>query len=76
LLELRIGIVDSPKELSLEVEQKQEEVRAAVEAAVNDASSILWITDRKGKLVGVPAGKVAYVEIDAETVARSVGFAP
>jgi len=76
LLELRIGIVDSPKELSLEVEQKQEEVKAAVEAAVNDGSSILWVTDHKGKQVGVPAGKVAYVEIDPETVARSVGFAP
>ncbi|MGI8425783.1 MAG: DUF3107 domain-containing protein [Actinomycetota bacterium] len=76
MLELRIGIVDSPKELSLEVDQKQDEVKASVEAAVNEGSSILWVTDRKGKQVGVPAGKVAYVEIDTESAARSVGFTP
>jgi hypothetical protein len=35
---------------------------------------ILWLTDRKGRQVGVPVGKVAYVEVDPPIAARQVGF--
>ncbi len=35
---------------------------------------VLWLTDRKGRLVGVPASKIAYVEIGAPTAERRVGF--
>ena len=36
--------------------------------------TILWLTDRKGRQVGVPVAKVAYVELDPPTSDRRVGF--
>ena len=37
------------------------------EAALAERRAILWLTDRKGRRVGVPVAKVAYVEVDAPT---------
>lgn len=76
MVEIRIGITDSAREMSLELEQGQEELKTAFETALADGAKMLWLADRKGRQVGIPAAKVAYVEIDPETVARSVGFAP
>ena len=39
-----------------------------------DDGTILWLTDRKGRQVGVPVAKVAYVEVDPPASARQVGF--
>jgi hypothetical protein len=35
---------------------------------------VLWLTDRKGRRVGVPAAKLAYVEIGSPNEERRVGF--
>jgi hypothetical protein len=35
---------------------------------------MLWLTDRKGRRVGVPAAKLAYVEIGSASDERRVGF--
>jgi hypothetical protein len=75
LLDIRIGVVDSSKEISLEVKEDTDALIKRIEASLKDGS-LLWLTDEKGKRVGVPAAKVAYVEIDAESVPRSVGFRP
>ena len=37
---------------------------------------MLWLTDAKGRKVGIPSDKVAYVEIDADGTAKRVGFGP
>ena len=42
------------------------------EALKND--SVLWLTDKKGRRVAVPAAKVAYVEVGAPSSDRRVGF--
>ena len=34
-----------------------------VDAALSGDASVLWLTDRRGRRVGVPAEKIAYVEI-------------
>jgi hypothetical protein len=39
-----------------------------------DDGTILWLTDRKGRQVGVPVAKVAYVELDPPVSDRRVGF--
>jgi len=36
---------------------------------------VLWLTDRKGRNVGVPAEKIAYVDLGAEASDRRIGFA-
>ncbi len=76
MVDIRIGIVDNQKEISLEVEQDAAELKKAVEAVMGDGDKMLWLTDHKGKQVGIPGAKVAYFEIDPETPARSVGFRP
>ena len=47
-----------------------------MERALSGDLGVLWLTDRKGRRVGVPAAKLAYVEIGSPTEERRVGFGP
>jgi len=76
VIEVRIGVIESPKELSLEMDETADELAARLDTALPQSSGLLWLTDRKGKRVGVPVARIAYVEIEPEKGARSVGFAP
>src|SRR5664279_3533208 len=64
-VDVRIGIVQSMKELDIELpdDAERDKVLADIEAALAEDGTILWLTDRKGRQVGVPVGKVAYVEV-------------
>jgi hypothetical protein len=75
-MELRIGIIDTPKELSIELDSTADDVVKLVEAAMSDGSAraMLWLTDTKGRRVGTPADKIAYVEIDEDGSTKHVGF--
>jgi Protein of unknown function (DUF3107) len=75
-VDVRIGIVQSMKELDIELPEDAErgEVLARIEAALAEDGNILWLTDRRGREVGVPAAKVAYVEIDPPSSDNRVGF--
>lgn len=75
-MEVRIGVLHSPKELELEVEGSAESVEAAFADALNADDGVLWLTDSKGRRVGVPAERVTYVEIEADHNAKRVGFGP
>ena len=73
-MEVRIGVTQTPKELEVELsEGNREQIVKDIEAALNGEGSMLWLTDRRGRTVGVPAAKLAYVEI-APTEERKVGF--
>ena len=37
-------------------------------------SRVLWLTDAKGRRVGVPTEKLAYVEVGEEHPDKRVGF--
>lgn len=71
-MDIKIGVQDTAREIALESAQSQEEVMAAVQAAL-DSGGLLSLTDDKGRTVLVPAAKIAYVEIGAPS-ARKVGF--
>jgi hypothetical protein len=73
-MELHIGVVHTPKELSLELEGTPDELVERIDSAMKDGLPIVWVTDAKGRKVGIPADKIAYVEIDAEGGGRHVGF--
>jgi hypothetical protein len=75
-MDVRIGVVHTPKELSLELDASASDVTSAVEAALGGSVSVLWLTDSKGRKVGVPTDKIAYVEIDGDAAAKRVGFGP
>jgi hypothetical protein len=75
-VDVRIGIVQSIKELDIELpdDADRDKVLADIEAALGKEGAILWLTDRKGRQVGVPAAKIAYIEVDGPTSERRVGF--
>jgi DNA-binding MurR/RpiR family transcriptional regulator len=73
-MELHIGVTHTPKELDLEVEGEAQDVVAAVDAALKDGSPMVWFTDAKGRRVGVPAAKIAYVDISEDGASKRVGF--
>jgi hypothetical protein len=74
-VEVRIGIVQTMKELEIELPEDadRDEVMAHVESALS-ADTVLWLTDRRGRRVGVPTSRVAYVEVGAPAGERRVGF--
>ncbi len=73
-MEIRIGIIHSPKEIRVDVDGDGVEQVAAIESAVSGASSVLWLHDKHGNRSGIPVDKIAYVEIDAERDRKKVGF--
>lgn len=73
-MEVKIGVVYSPKELTIEMDGKVDEVTKKVEAAMSAKDPVLWLADKKGRRFGVPTDKVAYVEIGEEDSAKRVGF--
>jgi hypothetical protein len=75
-MEVRIGVLHSLKELELEVEGTPESVESALAAALKTDDGVLWLTDTKGRRVGVPADQVAYVELEGDHLAKNVGFGP
>jgi hypothetical protein len=75
-MEVRIGVLHSPKELELEVEGTPDIVESAFADALKADDGVLWLTDSKGRRVGVPAERVAYVEIEADHNSKRVGFGP
>ncbi|MFW0792388.1 DUF3107 domain-containing protein [Gordonia sp. CPCC 205515] len=72
-VEVKIGITDSPRELSIQSALTSDEAYAAVEAALNGKQSLLSLTDDKGARYLIPVTKIAYVEVGS-TENRRVGF--
>ena len=72
-MEVRIGIVQSMKELEVELasDVDQAAVSKDIEAAIG-SNTVLWLTDKKGRRVGVPAERIAYVEFGTVQDRKSV----
>ena len=71
-MEVKIGVVNVARELTLETGESAENVEKMVAEAVASAS-VLTLSDIKGRKVIVPAAKLAYVEL-GHGVAGQVGF--
>lgn len=71
-MEVKIGVREVNRELVLESSQSADDVIKAVEKALGGAST-LQLRDEKGRLVIVPTGALAYVEVGVEE-SRKVGF--
>jgi hypothetical protein len=72
-MEVKLGVTYSPKELVVEVDQSPDDVASLVEEAVS-GKKVLWLSDTKGRRVGVPTEKLAYVEVGEEHPDKRVGF--
>jgi hypothetical protein len=75
-VDVRIGISQAPREIEVELADSTsaDDLVAKVDAAVAQASGMLWLTDKRGRRVGVPAAKLAYIELDTAAETRRVGF--
>lgn len=63
-MEVKIGVQQTARELTVDSDQTPEDVEAAVTASLT-AGSPLRLVDSKGTVVLVPGEKLAYVEIGA-----------
>lgn len=75
-MDVRIGVVQSPKEIELELPEGTDakEITAQVEKALGSETGVLWLADRKGRRVGIPSARIAYVELNTTSDERRVGF--
>jgi len=75
-VDVRIGVTYTAKEIEVELadDTDRAELVAAVDGAVSGENNVLWLTDRKGRTVGVPAAKIAYIELGRSVSDRRVGF--
>jgi hypothetical protein len=73
-MEVRIGVVHTPKELALDFDGGVDDAVETIEKALKDGASMVWLDDAKGRKIGVPADKLAYIEVDLEEGPKRVGF--
>lgn len=73
-MEVKIGIADSARELTVSSDQTPDEVEAIVDHALKNTQGQLVLVDEKGRRYIVPSARVSYVEI-APADTRRVGFA-
>lgn len=72
-MEIRIGIVNAPRELSFESAQSAEELTEQIQAGIASGTGILKLSDDKGRVYIVPTAGIAYVEVGTEE-SRRIGF--
>lgn len=73
-MQVRIGIVQSPKEIDIDLaDDDGNSVVDQITEAIS-GQAMLWLTDRRGRRIGIASDKVAYVEVGAESGDRRVGF--
>lgn len=73
-MEVKIGVVYTAKELTVDLDGSADELKTSIQDALKNGSPVLWLKDAQGRHVGVPADKVAYVEIADEEHTQKVGF--
>lgn len=72
-MEVRIGVIDTTRELAIDASDSADEIRKALEAALSGDSSVFELRDDQGRTVLVPVDKLAYVELSGLS-GRRVGF--
>jgi Protein of unknown function (DUF3107) len=75
-VDVRIGVTQAPREINVEIadDADRDDLKSRVEAALAGATDVLWITDKRGKDVGIPSAKIAYVELGSADSERRIGF--
>ncbi len=71
-MEVKIGVQNVAREITLESTQSAAEVSALVDEAVS-TGGLLTLTDEKGRQVIIPGAQLGYVDLGQESE-RRVGF--
>lgn len=74
-MEVKIGVHQTREiEVDLPDETDRDALVADVEKACADDENVLWLTDKRGRRIGVPSRQIAYIEIGSPNDERRVGF--
>jgi hypothetical protein len=73
-VEVRIGVTHATRELTIDMNESADVVRDQVTKAIESKEAVLTLVDDRGRIVCIPAEKLAYVEISGEA-GRRMGFA-
>jgi len=73
---VRIGVTYNPREIEIELADgaSPESVKGDLEQAVTSGQGIFWLTDRKGRQVGIAIEKLAWVELGTGADLGRIGF--
>jgi hypothetical protein len=75
-VDVRIGVTYSVREIEVQIDDSTDRaaLRSQIDEVLASKDKVLWLTDKKGREVGVPSGKIAFVELGATTDERAFGF--
>jgi hypothetical protein len=75
-VDVRIGVQYTAKEIEVDLGDASdtEAVQKQIDDVLTGDTKVLWLTDRRGRKVGVPAEKIAYVEVGTDSSDRRIGF--
>jgi len=73
---VRIGVTYNPREIEIELSDgaDAETVKGSLEQAYTSGQGMFWLTDRKGRQVGVSLEKLAWVELGTTADLGRIGF--
>jgi len=71
-MEIKVGVVNAARELTLESKESSEAIRQAVADALKSGEPLV-LTDDRGRQVLVPIDKLAYLDL-GDPRERQVGF--
>jgi hypothetical protein len=74
-VDVRIGVTYTAKELDIELadDADTDKLKSDIQAALG-GGQMVWMTDKRGRQVGVPADKVAYIEFGRPDADHRIGF--
>lgn len=72
-MDIRIGILNSPREIAFESAEPASTIEESVSAALAGDIGLLTLSDVKGAKYMIPTATIAFVEVGTEE-ARRVGF--
>lgn len=75
-MDVRIGVTQTPREVEVELadDADPDAIKRSVEQAVTAGTRMLWLTDRKGRQVGIQLDKLAYIDIGSPGDKGRIGF--
>ena len=75
-MDIRIGIVQSGKEIEMELsdEPDRDKMLEEVRSTVAKGDGVLVLVDKRDRRVMVPVEKIAYIEVESTSRERRVGF--
>ena len=75
-MDVRIGVTQVSREINIELADTadRDALKTQADAALSGAVDTLWLTDKKGREIGITASKIAYIEIGTTEGERRIGF--